>query len=936
MTTWQAANLSLMRLIGRAKQADRLHAMIDTVREAGAALVLRGEAGVGKSALIADASAYARAAGLRVLSTVGVQGEARLPYAGLRQLLQPVRDHLAALPPGQREALLSALGVTDATVPDRFLVGMALLNLLEDLAEAAEAAPVLAVVEDAHWLDASTVDALAFVARRLESEPVVFLAAVRVGIPSRWDDSGLPEMVVPPLSGEDSATLLDDTAADLSAALRLRLLAEAAGNPLALTELPVAVRGADATALASPWLPLTARLERAFAVRLAALPPAVQATLQLAALNDSPSLAEALRALPLLHDPTVIADDTAASSDLAPAVTDRLIMLDGDQLTFRHPLVRSAIQQGTGADGRRALHRALASALSGSPGGGAAQPERRTWHLAAATDEPDEKLAAELDAVAANAQRRGNAAVAVAALEEAARLSPDAGNRADRLLRAADSGVELGRQDIVDRLLGQAAALSLTGQQRARATWIRSAFDDGVRDLATGAKGLADLAAEVAADGDTDLALRILWSAALRCTHAEPGAAARDQIVAMAESLPVDEADARLLAILACAAPIDRGAVVIERSRRLTAKPLPDPQAAYLVSIAAVVVGTFDVAITQAAAAVPALKAQGRMQLAARALTMQSWAATQVVDLAVAIPATMEGARLAKESGQPYILAVILACQGKLAAVRGQITEALALAGEAEAIGTRVGARHVLATAQHARALAALAAGDHDQALARLLRLHDPADPCCQLALRYHAVADLADAASRCERPGDVADVIAEMEDFALRTPSPSLHDGLRLARAVLAADKAAEGLFQAALSADLSRRPFVRARTELAYGEWLRRQRRAADSRHPLRSARDTFDALGATPWGERARRELRAAGERSAERKAVTSDLLTGQELQIAQLAASGLTNREIGKALFISHRTVGAHLARIFPKLGVTSRVQLSSLLSDTAAL
>src|SRR6185437_14842440 len=155
MTTWQAANLSLMRLIGRAKQADRLHAMIDTVREAGAALVLRGEAGVGKSALIADASAYARAAGLRVLSTVGVQGEARLPYAGLRQLLQPVRDHLAALPPGQREALLSALGVTDATVPDRFLVGMALLNLLEDLAEPAEAAPVLAVVEDAHWLDAS-------------------------------------------------------------------------------------------------------------------------------------------------------------------------------------------------------------------------------------------------------------------------------------------------------------------------------------------------------------------------------------------------------------------------------------------------------------------------------------------------------------------------------------------------------------------------------------------------------------------------------------------------------------------------------------------------------------------------------------------------------------------------------------------------------------
>jgi DNA-binding CsgD family transcriptional regulator len=639
---------------------------------------------------------------------------------------------------------------------------------------------------------------------------------------------------------------------------------------------------------------------------------------------------------------------TVTVDDLAPAVAGRLIGLEGGQLTFHHPLVRSAILQAIGAGRRRTLHRALASALGANPdagqGGGAVQPERRIWHLAAATDEPDEQLAAELDAMAADAQRRGNTAVAVPALEEAARLSPDAGNRADRLLRAAECGVELGRHDLVDRLLGQAVALSLTGQQRVRVTWIRSEFDDGVRDQATGTKGLADLAAEVAADGNADLAVRILWSAALRCTLTEPGADARNRIVAVAESLPVDQADARLLGILACAAPIDRGAVVIERSRRLLARPLLDPDAARLVATAALMVGTFDVAITQAAAAVPALQAQGRVQLAARALASQSWAAAQVVDLAVAIPATIEGAKLAQESGQPYILATIMACQAKLDAVRGRITEALTLAGEAEALGAPVGARHVLATVQHARALAALAAGDHEQALARLLRMHDPADPCCQLALRCHTVADLADAASRCERSGDitgdaaaaVAGVIAEMEDFALRTPSPSLHDGLRLARAVLAADEAAEMLFQEALSVDLSRRPFIRARTELAYGEWLRRQRRAADSRHPLRSARDTFDALGATPWSERARRELRAAGERSAERKAMTSDLLTGQELQIAQLAASGLTNREIGKALFISHRTVGAHLARIFPKLDVTSRVQLASLLGDAAVL
>jgi DNA-binding CsgD family transcriptional regulator len=204
--------------------------------------------------------------------------------------------------------------------------------------------------------------------------------------------------------------------------------------------------------------------------------------------------------------------------------------------------------------------------------------------------------------------------------------------------------------------------------------------------------------------------------------------------------------------------------------------------------------------------------------------------------------------------------------------------------------------------------------------------MHDLGDPSSQLALSCHTVADLADAARHCERTGDAAGVLARMEASAAVTTSPSLHDDLRLARAVLAGQDEVEDLFQAALAADLERRPFIRARTELAYGEWLRRQRRATESRPHLRAARDTFDALGTSPWGERARRELRAAGERSSERQAATSDLLTAQELQIAQMAAEGLTNREIGKRLYISHRTVGAHLAKIYAKLGATSRVQL----------
>jgi len=304
----------------------------------------------------------------------------------------------------------------------------------------------------------------------------------------------------------------------------------------------------------------------------------------------------------------------------------------------------------------------------------------------------------------------------------------------------------------------------------------------------------------------------------------------------------------------------------------------------------------------------------------------------------VAMPAAEEAVSLARETGQPFVLAMALATQAKVAALRGHYDEATELAAEAEQLGTPVSARPVLATAQHARALAALGAGDYPQALARLLRMHDMADPSHQLALKYHTVADIADiadAASRGEPPGDCAGVLARMEEAATTTTSPSLHDGLRLARAVLADDEHAQALFKAALAADLTRRPFIRARTELAYGEWLRRQRRATESKQYLRAARDAFDALGTAPWGERARRELRAAGERSGERSAGTSDILTPQELQIAQMAIEGLTNREIGERLYISHRTVGAHLANVYSKLGATSRVQLHNVLESLGA-
>ncbi|MCO5994137.1 ATP-binding protein [Actinoallomurus rhizosphaericola] len=900
-----------MGLIGRSEEISRLHGLVSEVRQAGAALLLRGEPGIGKSALLQEAAAFAHASGLRVLGTTGVESEAHLPYAGLHQLLWPVRDRIGVLPPGQREALRAALGMTEAVVPEGYLVALAVLNLL---AEIAEAAPVLIVAEDAHWLDPSTADVIAFLGRRLESEPILLLAATRPGTATRLDEAGLPDLLIPPLSAEDAAALLDVGAADLPASARRRLLAEAAGNPLALIELPAAVHGTDGAAiLASPWLPLTARLESAFTRRFAALPAVTRAVLEVAALNDSADLNETLTATRGLTGRPVTA------ADLRPAVDARLLTPDESRVAFHHPLIRSAVHQAAGAARRRDVHRALAGAL-------ADQPDRRTWHLAAASDRPDEDIAAALEAVAVRAQRRGSGAAVVAALERAARLSPDPERRADRLLRAADGAVELGRPEIVDRLLSEAGEIEPSRQRRARLAWIRAAFDDGLREGSMDASALADLAESVAADGDIDLAVRILWSAALRCFWSEPGMAARDRIVDVAERLPLDPLDARLLAILGYAAPIARGAVVIERSERLLARSGLDSPTVRLVGSVAVLVGTFDVAITQSAASLAGLREQGRLQLLARALAAQAWAAAQLADLGVALPAAEEAGRLARETGQPFLLGLILATQAKIEALRGHFDQADELAAEAERLGTPVGARNVLATAQHARALAALGAGDYPQALTRLLRMHDITDPSHQLALSCHTVADIADAALRSERPGDVAGVITQMEAAAKTTTSPSLHDGLRMARAVLAGQDEAEGLFRTALAADLTRRPFIRARTELAYGEWLRRQRRAVESRQHLRAARDTFDALGTSPWGERARRELRAAGERSSERQAATSDLLTAQELQIAQMAAEGLTNREIGKRLYISHRTVGAHLARIYAKLGATSRVQL----------
>ncbi|GAA1616204.1 ATP-binding protein [Actinoplanes couchii] len=896
-----------MLLIGRENEIQLLGGLVARTGDGGGATVVCGEAGIGKSALLTEAGRLAGGRGMRVLATGGVQSEAQLAFAGLYRLLRPVIDHADRLPRPQQDAVHTAFGLSPtgtpaespagSTEPELFLVALATLGLL---AEAAAHRPLLVLVEDAQWLDRASADVLVFVARRLEFEPVLLLAALRDGFPGPFTGSGLPELALTRLDRSAAERVVDDRSPGLPPETRERVLREAAGNPLALVELPAGL-GAGTSADPAAGLPLTARLERAFADRMTALPPATRDMLLVAALNDSESLAETMTAAGLMTGQDRTADD------LEPAVTARLVEVDGEQVRFLHPLMRSAVHGRAGVGLRRRTHAALALVVEFE--------DRRVWHRAAATDRPDEAVATELEVAAGRAQRRGGVAAAAAAMERAARLSADPDRRGERLLRAAELAFELGQSETVTRLLAETDRAGLLSErQQWRIAWIRDSFDDGVLGRTRAAWSLARIAERAAAD-DPHLALNLLYGAALRCWWTEPGVEARQSVVAAAERVPVDGDDPRLLMVLAFASPIEHGRIVLDALRRQSSH---SGRAARMLGNAAHAVGAFDLAAGFFAGSLAGLRAQGRLALLARALTLHARSCAQLVDLGVAIPAADEAYRLARDTSQPLVAATAQTARATLAALRGEQDEAYRLAAEAERAALPGAAHAVLAAVQIARGSAALADGRNEDALDELQRVFDPADPAYHRAIRCNAVGDLAEAAVRSGRPESVSGVIAEMTAVGRRTPSPALHSGLRHARAMLTGD------FGEALAAGSW--PFPGARAQLGYGEWLRRQRRPAESRAPLRAARDSFDAMGLTPWGDRARAELRAAGETSRGRAPDARDRLTPQELQIAQMAAEGLTNREIGQRLYLSHRTVSTHLHRIFPKLGVTSRADL----------
>jgi len=905
------ADTRVIELVGRVDELAQLYGLIDAIGRRGGATIVRGEAGIGKSALLAAARDRAEHQGVTVVSTTGALAESQLAFAGLHQLLLPLLDRLDVLPDPQRRALETAFGIAEGDAPDLFLIGLATLGLV---AELAADAPLLFVVEDAQWLDRPSSEVLEFVARRVESDPAILLFAVRDGVPSSFDDADLPELRLVGLAEDASSALLALAAPGLPADLRRRILEDAAGNPLALIELPAAAGELGPRAPASGPLPLTARLEQTFASRLPNLDGNVRRLLLLAALDDV-DLAELSRS----------AETPVEPDDLAPAVAAGLGTLESGRFRFRHPLIRSALEQAATADDLRSAHAALAQALAG-------EPDRAVWHAAAAASGPDEEVAVALDAAAQRAMLRGGGGVAVAAHERAAELTADPHRRALRLFGAGDLAFDLGRPQEGVRLLREAQQLGLPIAEHAIASFYLELAESTWSGSPT-IRDFARIARDLVASGESRRALEALATVSVRAYWERLDEQTRREIAAISDEIVAPADDPVRLRVLGLVDPIGRGKQVLEQVTRLSPVGMSDPNELFAIGVAAssVWADTLSLPFLQAAAA--GARADGRLNLLAHTLVFEAWGDLHRGAVRRVITSAAEGARIAEETrALRYVVAARLA-QAIATAEQGEDAASERLIAETEALLVPLGANPMLALPTLARARLALAGERFGEAYEHLVRIFDPAGAAFHSFVRGWALADLADAAVWGDGDLDaVGGYLAEWEQVAEATTAPHLQVQLAYAAAILAKDGVAEQHFRDAIAAGQADWPFYVARAQLAYGVWLRRHRRMTQSRAPLREAAETFDALGLVRYAERARRELRASGETVRRRVPGAWTQLSPQELQIARLAAEGLSNREIGERLYLSHRTVESHLYRLFPKLGVTSRAQLRDALES----
>ncbi|MDT4929525.1 MAG: hypothetical protein QOF92_2392 [Pseudonocardiales bacterium] len=911
-------------IIGRDAGLARVRGLVDPVPPSSQVLLVTGEAGMGKTVLLADAADRARLAGMRVLPVTGRESESRLAFAGLHQLLRPVLSGAADLPGRQAQALSGALGLSaDPGTPDPLLTGMAVLTLLSDLSERL---PVLVVADDAHWLDRSSVDALAFAGSRLDAERVVLLVGGRGQAPPPGFDRGFPELHLEPLSAADADRLLDGQPRPPRGRARTQVLAQAAGNPMALIELAKVI--ADDPAASRRWvaepLPLTDRLTAVLTSRFATLPEPVQAALLLAAVADGSDVSAAAS-----HG---AGPDARA---LVPAEQLGLITIDRTGLRFSHPLVRSAVYHSAPFARRAAAHRELADALHD-------QPDRRAWHLAAAALHPDEHVAALLEATATQAKNRGGAAAAALAMERAAELSPHPEDQARRLVAAASAAVPTGQGDWVQDLATRALAVTADPELRLTArrdagwalTW------SGQRTAALSA--LISVAEEASRDQPA-LAWDALASAAT--VAYQSGTSASRQAVSRALGLldrqgpppggpvPGIDVDVLRLWIHASTDPIGSRNQLRPDLRKIADSPIEEPSL-WRIASAAWILDESDLALRLLQDAMQGIRAPGIRGTSGGSLTVLGWAYIDTGRWDEALDAAAEAASMAEANqmeliaaSADVITATVLALRADSGAARKHAARALATIDPAEC-------GLVAARARHALGVAALADGSYLQAFTQLRGLFsDDGTPLHNYA-SYLGVADLAAAAVRADRRMEGADVVEHALSPLNGNASARLEQLIARARGILARSDGAEAHFDKALSDPAGDQwPFERAQLRLDYAEWLRRRRRINDAKPVLTQALGTFRRLNAPSWAQRAQAELRASGVAVTDAPGDPDAIgeLTPQQRQIVRLASQGLTDREIGDRLFLSPRTVGSHLYRSYPKLGVANRHQLRDVIA-----
>ena len=901
-------------LTDRRAECDVLGRLVAAVRAGESrALVVHGEPGVGKTALLEYLAG--QASGCRVAHAGGVQSEMELAFAVLHQLCAPMLDRLERLPAPQRDALRTAFGLSAGPAPDRFLIGLAALGLLSEMAGER---PLVCIVDDEQWLDSASAQVLAFVARRLGAESVglVFGARVPTG-----DLAGLPELVIGGLREDDARALLDSAlTGPLDARVRDQIVAEAHGNPLALLELP---RGWTAAELAGGFglpgaVPLAGRIEESFRRQLGALPAQPRRLLQLAAAEPT-------------GDPVLVwraAGRLGICAEAAGPAVEAGLAEFGVRVRFRHPLVRSAAYRSAPADDLREIHAALAEVTDP-----ASDPDRLTWHRAAATAAPDEGVATELERSAGRAQARGGLSAAAAFLERAMLLTPDPGRRADRAIAAAEAKHQAGAPDVAAELLVMAEAGPLEELARARISLLRGQMAFSAGNSSDTPRLLIDAARRFEAL-DTRLAretyLEALSAALLGHRTSQIGTLEIARAARGATAAPPSDSRAPDLLLEGMATLItdgyETGVPAVQRALSVFRDgDLPiGEQLRWLFVATRCAIDIWDdeswrdLAIRQ----VELARAVGALSLLPFAITQRFGMHLHAGEFATVAQLVDEFSVLkeATATGLPDFGTMILA------AWQGRSREAFRLIDEFITDMSERGQGYGVSLPHYTASVLYNGLGRYADAMASAELASEQRD---DLAFANLALAELIEAAVRGGQPERAAAAMGRLTELTL--PSGTAW-GLGVAarsRALLSEGDEAERLYREAIG-HLSSAP---ARTELArahllYGEWLRRQRRRREAREQLRTARDMLEAMGMDAFAERAGRELRATGETARKRAAAARDEeLTAQEAHIARLAREGLSNPEIGTRLFISARTVQYHLGNIFAKLGIASRSQLS---------